>query len=58
MKEVFQPVYLVDGTIVSVSRVVFSSESSAREYGAMVCKRNQTFEVVELEVINETEVGK
>lgn len=47
----YQPVYLVDGTITSISCVVFASKASAHEYASMVCKRNQTFEIVELEVI-------
>ena len=52
MKEVFQPVYLNAGTIASISRVVFATESSAREYATMVCKRGQTIEIVKLEVID------
>lgn len=48
----YQPVYLIDGSIASISRVVFASKASAHEYASMVCKRNQTFEIVELEVID------
>lgn len=51
MKEIFQPVYLdAAGSIVSISQVVFPSESDAKEYAMLVCKRGQRPEIVRLEV--------
>jgi hypothetical protein len=48
----YQPVYLdQQGTIVSISQVIFSGEDDAKQYASLVCKRGQKIEIVEPEVV-------